>query len=265
MDPITGSALIGAGSSLLGGLMGGDKFKPWHLREQLRTNMREIELRPTHMRKGAEEAGFNPLAILGGGGLTGGSASGVTGYQGNTMGSAIADAGMMLADSLLKRQDFQRATAAEEENKRLKEKVTDLTIRPIVGGIYADRVASPTISRNPAVPSIAGNTNLIDGPDGLTQGSETAAEFEKDLWNWGREGSFGENVSEVINRNIMTRQHRQAAQNPFWERDGLLQKGFRRLSSGNFGNTPQRRSEISQRQAYEKAILRQKADMLDMW
>ncbi|MBJ2150314.1 hypothetical protein, partial [Paracoccus sp. IB05] len=82
MDPVIGSALIGAGSSLLGGLMG-KKANPGR-------DTRHVILNQVGTwREAGERFGFNPLTVA--------QASGGTvapgGSDPNYMGNAIADAG----------------------------------------------------------------------------------------------------------------------------------------------------------------------------
>lgn len=175
MEPTTTAALIGAGSSILGGILGGDKFKAWHLTSQIRANARAAEVMPTHIRKGAEDAGYNPLTVLGSGqSYNIGNVSGM--QSGAAMGAAIADAGMILADAVAKKGQNAQVTALEAENKKLAEKVQSLTLRPKVGGIYAGQVRTPTtgaalgVSNGSAVsqPNGGANNSAADGAaDGL--------------------------------------------------------------------------------------------------
>lgn len=118
MDPITSSALIGAGSSLLGGLLGGGKSAGDNAQSHIRGLWRV-----------AQTLKINPLALLG--------TPPVGPSQGqNFMGQAIADAGMMMADGLLKRSDAQKLEAEKAEKAALQQKVADLTLRPKVPGVY---------------------------------------------------------------------------------------------------------------------------------
>lgn len=124
-DPVT-AALIGAGGSLLGGIFG--KSRP----KYVVPNYAKI-------RQKAEEAGFNPLTALG---LAPGSV--VMGQ--NSMGSALADAALLLADGYQKNADEKSALAkAQKENEDLRKQLTHQTLRPPVGGIYAQRHNVPTL------------------------------------------------------------------------------------------------------------------------
>lgn len=124
-------ALIGAGASLLGGALG--------RRDEKKAIARQNEYNePVNVRARAEAAGFNPLLFVGPGvgqqAVTGGS---------NYMGSAIADAGMLLADAVAKKKEATRVSALQQQNAELAAKVENLTLRPKVGGIYAQRQAVP--------------------------------------------------------------------------------------------------------------------------
>ncbi|MCE8467944.1 hypothetical protein LZ189_02540, partial [Rhodovulum sulfidophilum] len=72
--------------------------------------------------------------------------SGSTVASQNYMGSAIADAGLILADGMAKKAEKAgELQKAREQNAQLKERVQQLTIRPRVGGIYANNVNTPSI------------------------------------------------------------------------------------------------------------------------
>lgn len=129
-------ALIGAGASLLGGILGKPKER------SAEQNSREALLgQAAGARKAAEKYGFNPLTLLGVSSAVGPSES--SAY----MGSAIADAGMMLADGLQRRQDeLGQISQLEQQNRELQERVQSLTLRPRVGGVYAQREAVPSVA-----------------------------------------------------------------------------------------------------------------------
>lgn len=126
-------ALIGAGASLLGGILGRNSEKAAIAAQNAYND-------PAQIRARAEAAGFNPLLFVGPGVgnqmTTGGS---------NYMGSAIADAGMQIADQMSKNRELARLEKLSAENKKLAEKVQNLTIRPKVGGVYAQREATPSL------------------------------------------------------------------------------------------------------------------------
>lgn len=77
MNPAQIGGLLQGGGAVLGALgLGGSKFKSWHGREQIRQTIRQTELMPAAVRKGAEEAGFNPLTVLGQTSIGGAAAGG---------------------------------------------------------------------------------------------------------------------------------------------------------------------------------------------
>jgi len=84
-------------------------------------------------RRAGEEFGFNPLTLLGLGGSFPGS-------NGNPMlGAAIADAGMILGDSLAKNPAAQALNQSQRQNAFLQRKVENLTLRAPVAGVYGAR------------------------------------------------------------------------------------------------------------------------------
>lgn len=168
MDPIIGGALISGASSLLGGIFGKSKS------EYVVPNYQKIRTK-------AQAAGFNPLTALA-------MAPGQVVQSQNYMGSAIADAGLALADGLVDKDKKDGALAKlAEENDKLREKVQNMTLRPKVPGVYAQREAIPSVSQAvgggngqisssgvsapsagaaPIVGSGANSTSAV-GPDGL--------------------------------------------------------------------------------------------------
>lgn len=119
-------------ASLFGGALGARN-------ERKAINAQNAYNHPSAIRARAEEAGFNPLLFIGPGV---GQQTAVGGS--NFMGSAIADAGMMLADKLAKRQDLRKLDAYKAQNQALQKQVNQMTLRPKVGGLYAQREAMPT-------------------------------------------------------------------------------------------------------------------------
>lgn len=133
MDPIIGSTLVKVGGSLLGGLFG--KKKTVSAQENSRQG---IMGQAQGARQAAAEYGFNPLTLLGVSSAIGPS------QLDNTMGQAIADAALLAADSLSGREeDKLRLENMRLENERLKAEVSNLTLRPKVGGVYAGNVMTP--------------------------------------------------------------------------------------------------------------------------
>lgn len=151
------SAWITAGATLLGGLL--SKPKPKYVVPDY-----------AGIRKGAEAAGFNPLTAL-----TQGPAGSVVDMAGG-MGASIAEAGLMLADSLAKSSAASKLSQAQAQNAKLKAQVTNLTLRPKVAGIYAQRQAVPSLARAlgasngpatsavPAVSSVAHSARVEASP-----------------------------------------------------------------------------------------------------
>lgn len=125
-------ALIGAAASLLGA----NRARRGEAKAIAAQNEYN---KPANVRARAEEAGFNPLLFVGPGvgqqTATGGS---------NFMGQAIADAGLMLADKITERQAAVKLSKAMDDNRRLQQQLTQATIRPKVGGIYAGSEMLPT-------------------------------------------------------------------------------------------------------------------------
>jgi hypothetical protein len=155
-------ALIGAGASLLGGILGRNAEKKAIAAQNAYND-------PAQIRARAENAGFNPLLFIGPGVgnqmVTGGS---------NYMGSAIADAGMQIADQMSKNRELARLEKLSAENKKLAEKVQNLTIRPKVGGVYAQREAYNANS-NTVLPQQRPFNGPADVSDGLRPLAEQLA------------------------------------------------------------------------------------------
>lgn len=151
--------LIGAVASLLGGILGNNaqkKVNNQNIAFQRENNALQQKLvheqnaynDPAALRKRAEKAGFNPLLFVGPGvgqqmGVASTSAPQIA--ASNYMGAAVADAGMMIADQMSKNRELARLEKLSAENKKLAEKVQNLTIRPKVGGVYAQREATPSL------------------------------------------------------------------------------------------------------------------------
>lgn len=129
-----GAALIGAGGSLIGGLLGG-KGKSYSPREMALGHVEGVM-------QASEAFNINPLTILG----ALGGPSAVSGGGGNYMGQAIADASLIVADAVSKRQDAQKLQQEQQRNRQLLEKIQSMTLRPKTGGIYANRVSTPNIA-----------------------------------------------------------------------------------------------------------------------
>lgn len=125
-------AVIAAGASLLGGIFGSNSERKAIAAQNEYNN-------PSNVRRRAEDAGFNPLLFVGPGVgqqvATGGS---------NFMGSAVANAGLALADGMdkAKMMEIERSKLAMDR-QRLDALLNNATIRPKVAGIYASTVSAP--------------------------------------------------------------------------------------------------------------------------
>lgn len=159
MNPLILSSLIGAGSSLLGGILGRKSEKQANtqniafVREQNAAQERLVKEQneynnPANIRARAEAAGFNPLLFIGPGVGQQSTVANVSAPQianSNYLGASIADAGMALADGISKRYEYARLDKLAAENKKLAEKVQSMTIRPKIAGVYAQREETPLI------------------------------------------------------------------------------------------------------------------------
>jgi hypothetical protein len=121
-------ALIKAGASLLGGILG--KSKSIAPSTQSYGNVKGLMM-------AAEKYGINPLTLIGGG-VSGGS--GVPGDN-SSMGAALSDAAMYLGDALAEKTDKAKLQQATAERDALQQKVIGLTIRPKVPGVFGPLTA----------------------------------------------------------------------------------------------------------------------------
>lgn len=131
MDPITLSSLIGAGSSLLGGLFG----KGPSSGQQAQSHVDGIMA-------AAEKHKINPLTLLGSVAPQSGAAP--------VMGQAIANAGLSIADGMVKKADFDlQAEQLRMQNQRLQKSLEQVTLRPKVAGVYGnENASSPLVDSN---------------------------------------------------------------------------------------------------------------------
>jgi len=154
--PVVAAAGISAVGSLLGGLFGKSKAKyvvPDYAR----------------IRQKAEEAGFNPLTALT-------SAPGSVVQETNTMGEAISNAALALADGL----DPEKAARVEQlelQNQDLKKRLEAATLRPAGPGLYQRAVSYPPLpgqggangqgsgSVSSVVGAVGGGSSVVDAGD----------------------------------------------------------------------------------------------------
>lgn len=135
--------IVGAVGSLLGGLLGKSKTTTTYT-DTLNETARAIKGQAIGAREAARNQQFNPLTLLGVSAPVAGQA--VTTSTENFMGSAVADAAMLIADGMAKaREEKSNLAIAEKENEELRKKVNDLTLRPKVGGIYASTERTPSV------------------------------------------------------------------------------------------------------------------------
>lgn len=141
MDP----SLISAGASLFGGFLGDRQRKKDQRYNERMIAQQNAYNAPDAIRARAEKAGFNPLLFMGPGvGLQNAAPQAL---GGNYLGAAIADAGLMAADALARQPQRAKLNAFQTENAKLKAQVQNLTLRPKVGGLYAERVVTPSIPK----------------------------------------------------------------------------------------------------------------------
>lgn len=145
-------AVIGGIASILGAIVGRPK------------NSYQV---PNYakIRAGAEAAGYSPLTALM-------YAPGQAMQSQNYMGQAIADAGMMLADSMAKNRASGQVSKLQQANAILAKKVQNLTLRPKVGGIYAQRQATPSLRRALGVTGAASASSSVGASSVSTVGAD---------------------------------------------------------------------------------------------
>lgn len=120
--------LIQAGASILGGLFGKSKVKQISAGDNAYSHVDGIM-------RAAKDFNINPQFLFGSVGQMGGTPGSV---DNSAFGSAIADAGMLMADALGKRAGAAGLlNKLTQENTALKRQNTSLTLRPTVPGIFA--------------------------------------------------------------------------------------------------------------------------------
>lgn len=154
------SALLSVASSLVGGILGEVGQNRNNARQERFIREQNAYNAPDQVRARAEKAGFNPLLFVGPGVGQQTATAASSGY--NYMGNAIADAGLLMADAIAKRKDAMRLSRMEDQNRRLTNKVQALTLRPQVGGIYAQLGQTPTIA------SALGASNAVTAQHGAS-------------------------------------------------------------------------------------------------
>lgn len=114
-------ALIGAGSSIVGGLLS-KKSAENQQKRAAKDRKNEVINRPSWIREGAEKAGFNPLTYMGVNGASTPGASGGPG-PGAALASSIARAGEYFGDAIYQQSVDAKMAQTQEAAKRQLERV----------------------------------------------------------------------------------------------------------------------------------------------
>lgn len=186
--------------SLIGGIFGSKKKETTQ-----RINFKQL-------RDDAKAAGFNPLTALG---ATGGAGNVTTTTPALASGDFLAEA----LDRGLTAWSNQAQLKKDAEAEQLKldlmrEELTGMKRRnSLPAGSFGFDI--PTVTgTGPTSGGLPGRTEvpyLLDPikvmrPDGLTSANpDNAPEAEQDAWVWAREGSFLDNASEILRRNITSK------------------------------------------------------------
>lgn len=145
-------SVISAGSSLLGGVLGKSETE----------SSRQAIMQHARGARDAAQFGFNPLTLLG---ITPSPASmGI-----NPMGAAIADAGAIIGDNMTDARHKAEMGALEDQNKELRKKLSDQTLRPKVPGVYAGRPSAFPLPPDPnaSATALAPNESRRPSPRGM--------------------------------------------------------------------------------------------------
>ena len=152
-----GSALINAGGSLLGGILGGKKEDSWEATRNAIFGQAEGATRA------GAKYGFNPLTLLG-------VSSALKGDSGpEPMGQAFADAAMFAADAFLKQGNKQAllVNQYQEQNRQLQERLTHVTLQPKVPGIFGGGDAGSAAGvADEVLPVEPADSGRVAGPAG---------------------------------------------------------------------------------------------------
>lgn len=206
-------AAIGAGASLLGGLLGSKKEKKAIAAQNAYND-------PSAMRARAEKAGFNPLLWAGQGNM-----QTTAGNSGAIMGNAIANAGLALADGMTERKQLElEKTKLQLDRDRLDALIEKNTIQPKVAGIYAGTRQTPSIKRTGAplmsgAPAYQGGKNstiapwekILDSSPNLVidetgfptfNPEKDGPEFERDVYELARQGELPPVAWDMMMLNI---------------------------------------------------------------
>lgn len=166
------SLLIGLGGKLLEGFFANRAAK-----QQRAQSVEDVKQQFVRLREGAELAGFNPLAVLG-------TASGIPAQAGSGayMGTALADSALMIADSLARSEKagtLNKVNALEAENRDLLGRLTAMTLRPKVPGIYGGGGVQAVSGASDSV-AASGGPRLAFGFPGPLNWGDPAIRSESD-------------------------------------------------------------------------------------
>lgn len=195
---IIGAELLGAGTSLLGGLFGKSKTL---------TPGRQLQSTVHHAVQAGKAYGFNPLTLLGA------NVPSYTPVNNAFMGQSIIDAGMMLADGLKNRtREAERANRLESANRRLQSTVRQLTLRPPVPGVFDRRASYPSRASalgvaSPAQPSESSDGRLLQdfSSDGQTTQLGVGPDIDEIATGWFIDKiNEGKNVRYLRNQNLLS-------------------------------------------------------------
>lgn len=118
MDPLVTSGLISAGSSLLGGLLGGQKYpggnRVLEFSRAKRMQKYGARWQAKNLMNLADESGIHRLAMLGAGGGSSGYTPGGSPYPDTSLGDGISGAGEALA-SMFAERELRRERAEERK------------------------------------------------------------------------------------------------------------------------------------------------------
>ncbi|MDZ4393447.1 hypothetical protein [Cypionkella sp.] len=204
MGPLA-APIIGAVGSLLGGFLSKPK------NEYVVPDYAKI-------RRKAEAAGFNPLFAMA-------NAPGQVVQSQGYMGSAVSDAAMILADAVAKRPGAGKLSQVQAQNRALSKQVQSLTLRPIVGGIYAQRGVTPSLRKSLGVPDGSSNTQpsgvSVRGQNPRSNGVDVVAPEQRNTfqtyYNNGQSTDvpLGPDIDEVITGAIIAANNRDKARKQF--------------------------------------------------
>lgn len=210
------SALLAAGINAVAGLFGGGGNEGPSKSEVKELQEHFLRNNPNDLRKGAKKSGFNPLTLIGGGGL---QTSANTSYQGK--GSKLGFAGRVaqgLSAGLSAYQGEKDRQVAAEVNAANVALAQAQTEKVKAGGaqqtmMRTRRAASTNVgypNRRSTVP-IPANTPLADGSsptmekraDGsLGANRDNPAEMEADAWAHALNGTLQEEANRVWIKNF---------------------------------------------------------------